>query len=137
MPKFGTQSKDKLETCHIKIQAIMNEVIRHIDISVIFGKRGKLEQNVLVKEGRSKLKYPLSLHNSEPSRAIDIMLWNKVKPRFRWNDIKQMQFVAGYVRATADSMGIKLRCGCDWNSDMVNDESFYDGSHFELHKRED
>ena len=132
MYKFGTQSQEKLDTCHPDIQKIMNEVIKHLDISIISGHRDELEQNVLYKEGRSKLKYPLSKHNSIPSTGIDVMLWNKNKPRIRWDDKLQMQFVAGYIKAIADQLGIKIRMGCDWDGDMINSESFYDGGHMEL-----
>jgi hypothetical protein len=125
-----------LDTCHPKIQIIMKEVIKGLNISAISGHRGELEQNVLFHEKRSKLRYPLSKHNSKPSTAIDIMLWNKSEPHIRWNDSMQMNFVAGYVTAVARRLGIKLRCGADWNGNHIDDESFYDGAHYELDKSE-
>jgi peptidoglycan L-alanyl-D-glutamate endopeptidase CwlK len=50
-----------------------------------------------------------------------------------WNDTKQMYYFAGYVKATANEMGIKLRVGADWNGNMqIKDENFADLPHFEL-----
>ncbi len=132
MPKFGNSSQKRLATCHPKLQEIMNEVIRYVDITIISGHRGEVEQNALVDEGYSKLKFPKSKHNSVPSNAIDVMLWNKDAPHIRWKDEKQMQFVCGYIKAAADRLGIKIRQGADWNGDMKFDESFYDAPHVEI-----
>lgn len=134
--KFGERSKEIRNTLHPKLQSIVDEVLKIMNISLISGHRDKLEQNVLYKEGRSKLKYPKSRHNSNPSEAVDVMLWNKEKPHIRWNDVSQMQLVAGVFIATAYKLGIKIRSGADWNSNYITDESFYDGGHFELDKSE-
>ena len=132
MPRFGKSSSKKLETCHADIQEIMKEVIKFLDITIIYGTRTEEQQNKLFAEGKSELLYPNSKHNSTPSMAIDIMLWNKDNPRIGWDDKQQMQFIAGYIKAVADSKGIKIRLGADWNDDLIFDENFYDGAHIEL-----
>ena len=39
MPKFGKQSLDRLATCDERIQKVMNEAIKHIDIVILYGYR--------------------------------------------------------------------------------------------------
>ena len=63
MYRFGKLSRKRLESCHPKIQEIMNEVIKYIDVSIISGHRDEVEQNELVVKGYSQLKYPYSKHN--------------------------------------------------------------------------
>jgi peptidoglycan L-alanyl-D-glutamate endopeptidase CwlK len=136
MNKWGKRSLEIRETIHPKLQLIVDKVLEKIDITLISGHRDKLEQNILFKEGKSKLKYPMSKHNSNPSTAVDLAKWNKTKPRIRWEDRGQALFIAGYVQAVADQLGIKIRLGADWNGDQIFDESFFDPWHIELDKSE-
>lgn len=136
MPRFGKLSKARLSTCHEDLQTVMNEVIKYIDISVICGHRGEVEQNAAFDSGNSKVRYPNSKHNSNPSMAVDICTYPIV-----WEDVKQHYYVAGYVKATADRLyqdgkiSHKVRAGADWNKNyVVSDETFYDVFHFELYK---
>ena len=132
MPKFSLSSQRKLATCNVKLQELINEVIKYLDISIISGHREEVEQNMLFENGYSKVKYPRSKHNSLPSKAVDIMYWNREAPNIRWENREQMIFVAGYIKAMADSMGIKIRLGADWNEDLLFKESFFDGGHVEI-----
>lgn len=132
MPKFSRRSLDKLETCDSRLQELMNEVIKYIDISIIDGQRSSSQQDLLYEKGYSKVKFPNSKHNSSPSMAVDVMLWNKEKPHIRWNDKVQQAYVAGFIKAVAEMLGIKIRQGCDWNGDMIFNESFFDGPHIEI-----
>ena len=47
MPKFGSRSKKNLATCDERIQKVLNEVIKHVDCSVIEGHRSAERQNKL------------------------------------------------------------------------------------------
>ena len=58
MPKFGSRSRKNLSTCHEDLQDLFNEVIKHVDCSVIEGHRSKERQNKLYEEGKTKVKYP-------------------------------------------------------------------------------
>ena len=50
-----------------------------------------------------------------------------------WNNKERFYHFAGYVKGIADSMGIKIRWGGDWDGDTVfDDQSFHDLPHFEL-----
>ncbi len=78
MFKFGKSSSSKVSTCVPEIQLIAQDVLGHMDITCIYGKRNKEEQDNLVELGRSKLSYPHSAHNSEPlSMAGDFAPWSK------------------------------------------------------------
>jgi peptidoglycan L-alanyl-D-glutamate endopeptidase CwlK len=132
MPKFSNRSREKLETCDPRLQELMNEVIKYLDISIIDGQRSASQQDLLYEKGYSKVQFPNSKHNSSPSMAVDVMLWNKEKPHLRWDDKVQMAYVAGFIKGIAEALGIKIRQGADWNGDVIFNESFFDGPHVEL-----
>ena len=56
MPKFGSRSKSRLKTCDTRLQDLFNEVIKHVDCSVLEGHRGEERQNKFYDEGKSKPK---------------------------------------------------------------------------------
>ena len=47
MPYFGRRSKKQLSTCDKKLQDVFNEVIKHVDCSVLEGHRGEFAGFVL------------------------------------------------------------------------------------------
>lgn len=128
MPKFSQASKDRLETCHPDIQRVLNEVIQHIDFTVLEGHRGEEKQNAAFEAGKSKLRFPQSKHNNRPSLAVDIAPYP-----IDWQDWRRFDLLAGYVLGIAAHMGITLRWGGDWDSDHdMKDQTFNDLPHFEL-----
>lgn len=128
MPKFGKQSRDNLNTCDVRLVSLLNKVVATFDCKVIEGARSMVEQQRLYHAGKSQLKFPDSKHNITPSSAVDVIPYP-----VDWNDRERFNYFAGYVLATAQSMGIKLRWGGDWDSDwQVRDNVFDDLSHFEL-----
>lgn len=130
MPKFGTKSLRKLSTCHPLLQEVMNEVIKMIDITVVWGYRGEEIQNHFFEIGTSTKQYPDSKHNQNPSWAIDIGPWP-----LDWQNEKKFILIAGYVMRTAHDRGIMLRWGGDWDMDWnMRDQKFHDLGHFELMK---
>lgn len=128
MPEFSPLSKKRLAECHPDLQKLMNEVIKSYDIVVLCGFRGKDEQEKAVAEGKSKVHFPNSKHNVTPSLAVDIAPYP-----IDWNDMKRWWHLAGYVKATAERLGIKIRQGADWNGDNdFKDQKFVDLPHVEL-----
>lgn len=128
MFKFGERSKDNLREAHPDLQKLFLEVIKHYDCAVIEGHRSEAEQNKAYYAGKSKLKYPNSKHNKIPSMAVDVCPYP-----IDWNDSKRFYHFAGFVKATAIQMGIKIRCGADWDGDNdFKDQTFHDLPHFEL-----
>ena len=128
MPKFGRKSKERLNTCDSNLQKVFNEVIKHVDCSVLEGHREKDRQNKLFKEGKTKVQYPNGRHNRQPSSAVDVTPYP-----VDWKDRERQTLFAGFVIGVASQMGIKLRWGGDWDQDFqVVDNRFDDFPHFEL-----
>jgi hypothetical protein len=128
MPKFGKNSRDRLATCDKRLQEVFNEVIKHVDCSVLEGHRGEERQNRFVDEGKSKVRFPNGRHNAVPSRAVDITPYP-----VDWEDRERQTLFAGFVLGLTSGMGINLRWGGDWDQDFqVVDNKFDDFPHFEI-----
>ena len=122
MYSFGKRSRERLAECDPKLQEIMNEVIKIMDISILCGYRTKKDQEEAFEKGHSKLQYPESKHNSKPSKAVDIAPWDN---GIDWNNKESFHELAGIIKGIAHMKGIKIKWGGDFNS-------FFDGPHFEL-----
>ena len=130
MPKFGKTSKYRLLSCDYRLQKVLDEVIKYVDCSVLEGHRDERTQDKLYNEGKTKVRYPMGRHNSNPSRAVDVVPYP-----IHWKDRERFHLFAGFVLGIARSMGIKLRWGGDWNMNFeVDDNKFDDFPHFELRK---
>jgi peptidoglycan L-alanyl-D-glutamate endopeptidase CwlK len=132
MPKFSQKSLERLNTCDPRLVEIFEEVIKHYDCTIICGVRSKEEQDEAFRTGKSKLRWPNSLHNvSSPdkkSRAVDV-----APCPIDWTNYKAFYHFAGFVKGIAASKGIELRWGGDWDSDFdFKDQNFNDLPHFEL-----
>ena len=128
MPRFGKRSNVNLASCDERLQKVFNEVIKHVDCSVLEGHRGEERQNKLQEEGKSKVRYPDGRHNASPSNAVDVAPYP-----IDWNDRERFHLFAGFVIGVARGMGITLRWGGDWNMNFeVDDNKFDDFPHFEL-----
>lgn len=133
MPKFSETSLKHLSQCHPQLQKLFELVVVGYDCSVICGHRGEAEQERLFRIKASKLRFPLSKHNSLPSRAVDVVPWFPGEPHIRWGDTRSFDHFAGFVLGVAHGMGIKIRWGGDWNGNRdLHDQSFNDLVHFEL-----
>ena len=130
MPRFGRSSRSRLATCDEDLQDLFNEVIKHVDCSVLEGHRGKERQNKLYDEKKTKVRYPDGRHNASPSRAVDVVPYP-----IDWSDRERFHLFAGFVIGIAKSMEINIRWGGDWNQNFeVDDNQFDDFPHFELKK---
>ena len=128
MPRFGRKSKERLATCEKDLQMVFNEVIKHVDCSVLEGHRSAERQDKLFDEGKTKVKYPNGRHNANPSRAVDVAPYP-----IDWDDRERFHLFAGFVLGIATQMGLNIRWGGDWDQDFeVQDNKFDDFPHFEL-----
>ena len=128
MPRFGRRSQANLATCHPDLQRVFEEVVKIFDCSILCGHRGEEAQNEAYHKGLSKLKFPESRHNTQPSVAVDAVPYP-----IDWEDRERMTYFAGLVLGVAHGMGITLRWGGDWDRDTeVADNRFDDLPHFEL-----
>lgn len=128
MPSFGERSMRHYNTLHPDLQLVLSEAIKYVDFSIICGHRDKQEQNLAFQQGRSKLRFPQSKHNSYPSDAVDIVPY----PNLDWNDRERFTYIAGIIMGIAMAKGIPLRWGGDWDRDgQLKDNSFDDLPHLE------
>lgn len=125
--KFSKTSQRRLDTCHSDLQLLMNVVLQNRDCSILCGHRTEEEQNKAVAGGASKTVFPNSKHNAFPSNAVDIQQYPY------GGDVKGLYMFIGYVQRVAEELGIKIRCGADWDSDgSTKDQTFHDVFHIEL-----
>ena len=150
MYKFGKTSKERLETCHIDIQTILNELIKIFDFSVLEGIRSEERQQKLFSEGKSELDgiQKKSKHQGKKDKngnlvsyAVDIMPWKKGTNAFsgKIKDKDRFYFMMGMIKAISERLYYegkithKVRFGLDWDGDDIfDDQSFDDLPHFEL-----
>lgn len=128
MPKFSKTSQDRLDTCHEDLQRLFERVVEEYDCSILCGHRGQEEQNRAFEKGLSKLEFPKSKHNRTPSFAVDVSPYP-----VEWKNTMEWYHFAGYVKAIARDMGIRVRWGGDWDSDNdFEDQNFNDLPHWEI-----
>ena len=153
MYKFGDISTQRLSTAHGKLQVIAHDVIKFMDHTIVTGHRDKATQDKLYPKF-SKVQWPNSKHNSNPSLAIDvapfvkpygaifgnvddiqkIMNYNKVsKAEAQSFIIKAYARLIGAYEAVAYQHGVILRVGLDWDNDFdMTDQRFHDLGHLEI-----
>lgn len=135
MPLFSDESRSKLSTCHIDLQAIFYEVIRHFDCVIIEGHRNEIDQDLALKHGTTTLKWPTGKHNSLPSNAVDVSPYP-----IDWNNKARFYWFSGFVMGVSERLKAEgkithgLRWGGDWNQnyDITDEKGLSDLVHFEL-----
>jgi peptidoglycan L-alanyl-D-glutamate endopeptidase CwlK len=135
---YGDRSRERLETCHPALRAVMTRAleISPFDITIVCGWRGEADQNKAYSEGKSKARWGQSKHNhmkdGKPlSLAVDAAPW--VNGTIPWDDRVSFAVLAGVVFAAAIERGVVIRWGGNWSpswSPSLN--KFPDMPHFEL-----
>lgn len=135
---LGVFSNRQLDSCHPKVQKVIREADRLLskrrilDLTVLCGHRGEVEQEQAFKDGNSTKHWPDSKHNRLPSPAVDVTPYP-----IDWKDQIRQARLAGYIMAVADTLDIEMTWGDDWNNDgRSRDETFVDMPHLELTDRE-
>ena len=134
MPTFSLRSMARLDTCHPDLIRLMSEVVRDVDITVLEGHRDEARQNQMVAEGKSKLRWPRSRHNSTPSLAVDVAPYIAGKgASWDWADYHPL---AAQVKATWDRLMSEGRLSGEYDLSWGGDwRSFPDGPHWQLDPR--
>lgn len=145
MPRFSSSSKAVHITLCDELRYVMNEVIKHRDCKLLYGHRDEATQNRLYAEGRSKLRYPQSKHNTYPSDAVDVVPWpipeewgdlrgQDVRARdLEWKERVKFYELLAVIEYEAAKQGVKLRTGRDWDGDGdYRDQTFDDLVHVEV-----
>lgn len=129
MPRFGTRSKRRLRGVDARLISVLNEVVKHYDLTILEGKRSEERQKELVAKGASKTMKSKHLEG----KAVDVAPY----PVPDWEDTYQFIYMAGRVMQEADRLGVTLRYGGDWDMDetVVSDQTFQDLVHFEIYEK--
>lgn len=133
MGLFSKVSQERLNTCHPQLIRLMNIVVLTFDIVVVCGYRGQEDQLKALQDGKTHLGWPHSKHNKQPSEAIDIAPFNSKEEPIDWKEAGRFIHLGGYVRGIAETIGIPIIWGGDWDGDFfMNDQRLHDLPHFEL-----
>ena len=128
MPKFSSHSLRRLGQCHPLLQRLMLSVVEETDISIICGFRNEADQNDAYKRGASKLKWPRSKHNKQPSEAVDAVPYP-----IDWHDELRFREMGRVVKEHWERIPPEERDGwtLSWGGDW---KTFKDFPHFEIRK---
>lgn len=125
---LSNKSESILSTCCPPLILLGHEIIKHIDIKVISGHRGREEQNTAFAKKMSTVQYPFSKHNKMPSLAFDIVPYPEL-----YSSTDKFYFLAGVVYMCAKKLEIRIRWGGDWNGNLdLKDQNFFDLAHWEV-----
>lgn len=129
MPKFSKLSEERLKTIHPDLQKVLREAIKTYDFTILEGIRTKEKQEELLSRGMSRTLNSKHLDQGDGySHAVDIAPWP-----IDWNDRERFILLSGFVKGLGAAMGVKLRLGVDWDSDLnIKEHSLFDGPHLEL-----
>lgn len=142
MPKFGKKSLEVRSTLHPDLVTIVDTVVEFFDISLIEGHRTEARQRELFSTGKSRVTWPHSKHNKNPSEAVDIMPYHSLIPHIDWEHTDSINHLAGFVRGVAvvlfqqGKISHLVRWGGDWDRDYDIRErrTFIDSPHYELYR---
>lgn len=127
MPTFGKVSRERLETCHPKLQELMNRAIvdTPIDFAIICGFRDQADQDKAYAQGYSKVKWPDGKHNKNPSHAVDVA--PVIDGKVIWNDVDLFDKLAAHIALCSSDLCISVEWGGNW--------SWKDYPHWQLKER--
>lgn len=137
---YGVGSRSKIATLAHPWPAILDRVLAAcpFDLTVISGHRGRLAQDRAYALGHSTKQWPDSLHNTEPSIAVDLAPYIDGAPDWGEHDGgRRYYIIAGLVfDAFRDYPDYYCRWGGDWDRDGdLDDQDFIDLGHFEARRK--
>jgi len=133
---FTQNDNLKLSSCHPTLVKLMEYAIKDFKFIIICGYRNKQDQNAAYNAKKSKVIYPNSKHNSQPSLAVDIAPVKLNKDYTYWIDWKDIDLfieLYNHIKECSNELGIKIRWGGDFNMDGdITTTDAWDKSHYEL-----
>lgn len=128
---LGSGSRANLEGVHPDLVLIVERgiALTKVDFSIIEGVRTTERQMKLFQMGATQLMQSRHL----TGHAIDLAPWVDGMSRFDW---PLFYPIADAMKMAAMELQIPLRWGGDWNGNGIQDESFRDGPHFELPRKD-
>lgn len=121
MPKFGKKSLERRAMLCKDLRALVDEVIKYYDFSIICSHRGKEEQERAFNAGNSKAHFGQSAHNYFPAFSVDVypypVPYKQVKgvKQIDDNSPEWEKMICTFKNA-AKRLGIKITCGIDFKN---------------------
>ncbi len=131
--QFGARSQAKLETVDPALRQVAELVMgwNIFDFTIVWGHRGEDAQEDAFRAGNSSKRWPDSLHNQEPSLALDFAPW--VNGAIPWNDTHAFAVLGGMFVAAGEILGTSIVYGGDWDMDgLTTDQRLQDWGHVQL-----
>lgn len=136
---WGVGSRTKIATLKDPWAEILDKVLTRcpFDLTVVWAHRGHLAQDRAFAAGNSTKQWPDSLHNDDPSPAVDLAPY--IDGQIDWGKKdhgRRYYILAGVVfGVVAEYPEIELRWGGDWDRDGdLDDQSFIDLGHLEIRR---
>lgn len=131
---FGVGSEKHLATCDERMIQVARLVMswQIYDFSIVWGFRGEDDQNQAFHDGNSGKEWPDSLHNREPSPALDFAPYiNGIG--IPWKDTHAFAVIGGLFIAAGVILGYDIVYGGDWDMDgQTTDQRLQDWGHVQL-----
>lgn len=139
--KPGVRSLNRLDGIKAVLIAIITDALASEDCPYDFGipqhggNRTAGEQNLLYKSGVSQKDGYIKLSYHQSGKAFDIYAY--INGKASWDPDILEKIARHIMKIAREKYKVTLRWGGDWDADGVrvdkdNDESFFDGGHFEL-----
>lgn len=126
---MGLRRKHKLAGVHPDLIKVVEKASEKFDLVVLEGLRDKTRQEELVEQGKSKTMNSKHLIQDDGfGHAVDL-----APDPIDWSDREAFVAMGFFIQGIAYEMGIDIRLGTDWDSDLnIREHSFFDGPHMEL-----
>ena len=153
MYKYGSRSKERLDTVHPAMRGVCIKALQlsPIDITVLEGARTKARQQFLYSKGRTTTELLaegiVDVEGRPADRKVTWTLNSKHIPRsdgwswavdlapypINWKDTDRFDQMASAMFRAASILGVQIRWGADWDSDgILREKGETDSPHFEL-----
>ena len=133
---WGLASRTKMMLLDSRWPPMLDDILRvcPFDITLVWTYRGRLAQERAFAEGTSTKQWPDSVHNTEPSKALDLAPY--IDGQIDWgreDHGRRYYIIGGIVWAVAEQHGHEVRSGMDWDRDGdLDDQRLIDLGHWEV-----
>lgn len=126
---MALRREEKLSGVHPDLVKLVRKAAEKYNLVMLEGVRDISRQKELFEQGKSKtLESKHLIQKDGWCHAVDV-----APDPIDWNDREQFVALSFYLKGLADAMGINIRQGVDWDSDLnIKEHSFFDGPHLEL-----
>lgn len=131
MNSLSQAQQTKLNSCDADLIRIVNRVLGIRPLVVVCGHRNAYEQALAFNQGKSRVVFPKSRHNTFPSQAVDLAA--VVNGKIEWKDPEAYKELAGDMKVAAGALGLRIEWGGDWTGAAAK---LGDIGHFQLPKQE-